>query len=393
MGELLDILKNNPEIEMGVVTACPQFQDSRFKYQGVEYFIVHQKWARLRRQFFPVDNNPVYVKKCAAIADIFKPDIVHIHGTERFYGEMLCRGLLPCSVVFSLQGLMDAYSNWHNFFGKIPVLRILADNVSATLKGQGFLLGYLGTRKQAVRERRYLQQGRFFFGRTAWDRATVRYYNDHAKYYCVNEVLRTPFWSKKWRFDACTKHRIIFTNARQPRKGTELLLAAAKRLLPLYPGLKLVLIGSLGAGKYRKRLEEEIRTLQGAVELLGPQNAREIANELSKAHIFISASYIDNSPNSVAEAQLVGTPVIASYTGGVPSLVQDGQTGLLFPTGDVPLLVDAIIRIFEDDSLAQSLSQQARETAAKRHNPNSILAAQLKAYKDILSRTAGKYPQ
>ncbi len=387
MGALLEVLQDEPELEIGVVTACPQFPETRFRHRGVEYFIVHQKWARIRRQFFPVDNNPVYVKKCAAVADIFKPDIVHIHGTERFYGEMLCRGLLHCPVVFSLQGLMNTYSEWYRFFGKISVLRIITDNLFTTLKGHGFLLEYLGAQKQAERERRYLQQGKFFFGRTAWDRATVRYFNDQAQYYCVNRVLRSKFRQKKWQLDACTRHRIIFTNARQPRKGTELLLAAARRLLLRYPDLKLVLIGSLGTGRYRKQLEREISTLQGDVELPGPQNAQVIADELCKAHLFVSASYVDNSPNSVAEAQLVGTPVIASYTGGVPSLVQDGQTGLLFPTGDVPLLVDSIVRIFEDDGLARSLSQKACVTAGVRHDPGAIVRAQVSAYQDILSRS------
>lgn len=389
MGALLELLKNVPEIQLGVATACPQFPDSSFTHDGVEYFIVKQKWARLRRQFFPVDSNPKYTSKCAEIATVFSPDLVHIHGTERFYGEIMCQGLLHCPVVFSLQGLMDTYSEWYRWFGKLPVGRILSDNIFNTLKGQGLLLEYLESKRRAERERRYLRQGKFFFGRTSWDRATVNYYNDDPHYYCINRVLRKPFWLKKWRMTACSRHRIIFTNARHPRKGTELLLAAAKRLLPLYPDLKLVLIGSLGFGRYRKHLEQTINTLQGAVEILGPQNAWQITEELCKANMFISASYIDNSPNSVAEAQLVGTPVVASYTGGVPSLVRDQKTGLLFPTGDVPLLVDCITRIFEDDNLAENLSRQARETAQKRHDPATIISAQVAAYKDVLARSAG----
>ncbi|KPJ97214.1 MAG: hypothetical protein AMJ60_12295, partial [Desulfobacterales bacterium SG8_35] len=97
-----------------------------------------------------------------------------------------------------------------------------------------------------------------------------------------------------------------------------------------------------------------------------------------------SASYIDNSPNSVAEAQIVGMPVIASYTGGVPSMVKDGETGLLFPTGDVPLLVSRIKSIFKDDALANKLGENALQTARKRHDPDRIVRDQLAAYKNII---------
>jgi glycosyltransferase involved in cell wall biosynthesis len=385
VGALLDQLKNIPELQLGVVVTTSLFPSKNFSQDGVDYFIIQQKGTKIRRQFFPVDNSPQYVRKCASIVNSFQPDIIHIHGTENFFGEMMLQGLVNCPIVFSLQGLMDSYSEWYRYFGKTPAISILADNFLDTIKGSGFLLGFLQARRQAKRERRYLQQGKFFFGRTTWDKATSFYYNDQMHYYIINEVLRKPFWQKSWQLASCNRHRIIFTNARHPRKGTELLLDAVKRLLPLYPDLELILIGSLDHGGYSRSIQRKIDKLRGVVRLLGFKNAEEITDELCKAHVFVSASYIDNSPNSVAEAQLVGTPVISSYTGGVPSLVGEYTTGLLFPTGDIPLLVNNIIKIFENDALAESLSAQARQTARNRHDPATIISAQVAAYKDILN--------
>ena len=131
-------------------------------------------------------------------------------------------------------------------------------------------------------------------------------------------------------------------------------------------------------------MKRRINALGGAVKSRGQMNAEEIADELCNAHVFISASYIDNSPNSLAEAQLVGMPVISSYTGGVPSMVKDGETGLLFPTGDIPLLVSKIKSIFEDDALATRLGENAMKTARKRHDPERIVRDQLAAYENIL---------
>jgi glycosyltransferase involved in cell wall biosynthesis len=65
-------------------------------------------------------------------------------------------------------------------------------------------------------------------------------------------------------------------------------------------------------------------------------------------------------------------------------MVKEGETGLLFPTGDVPLLVSRIKSIFENDALATKLGENALETARKRHDPEKIVRDQIAAYKNIL---------
>lgn len=180
---------------------------------------------------------------------------------------------------------------------------------------------------RAKRERLYFKKGKYFFGRTEWDKSYIAYFNDYAKYFNVNRVIRKPFWQKQWKLNKCKRNRIIFTNTQHPRKGAELLLEAVKRLKPLYPDIELVFIGSLGSGDYETYMKRKINDLGETVKFRGQMNAKNVAEELCNAHIFISASYIDNSPNSLAEAQLVGMPVICSYTGGVPSMVKDGETG------------------------------------------------------------------
>jgi glycosyltransferase involved in cell wall biosynthesis len=81
----------------------------------------------------------------------------------------------------------------------------------------------------------------------------------------------------------------------------------------------------------------------------------------------------------------VGLPCVASYAGGIPSLVEQGRTGLLFPTGDAPLLAEAIMRIFRDDDLACRLSVAARNAASERHAPQRVLSQLLNAYKNVIA--------
>ena len=240
MGALLDLLKERPGLELGVATACSYYPDASFNKAGVDYFIIHQKTSKFRRSLFPVDYNPKYLKRCVEIVNEYKPDIVHIHGTERFYVEMVSKKMLSCPVVISIQGIIDACCEWYRWFGKIPLQQISPATAGDSLKFSGLLWDLRLARIQAKRERAGLQTGQYFFGRTDWDRAYLKYFNDDAKYFMAGEVLRTSFWEHRWQLERCTKHRIIFTNTQHPRKGTELLLEAIKRLENLlsghYPG-------------------------------------------------------------------------------------------------------------------------------------------------------------
>ena len=81
--------------------------------------------------------------------------------------------------------------------------------------------------------------------------------------------------------------------------------------------------------------------------------------------VFVCPSVLENSPNTVGEAMLLGVPVVASDGGGIPDMVTDGQTGLLIPAGDSAALAKAISRIWDEQedgeglTLAQRISIQA----------------------------------
>jgi glycosyltransferase involved in cell wall biosynthesis len=157
---------------------------------------------------------------------------------------------------------------------------------------------------------------------------------------------------------------------------------------------KLKLAGNIGTRRGYDRFLRRMITqtgLWGTVEFLGYLDASAMVRELCRAHVFAISSYIENSPNSLCEAMQVGLPCVASYAGGIPSLVEQGRTGLLFPTGDTPLLAEAIMRIFRDDDLACRLSVAARDAASERHAPQRVLSQLLNAYKNVIAH--GRQPQ
>ncbi len=347
----------------------------------IDYFVVPGGWVGRSADHA--------LRVCRDLVSQWRPDLIHIHGTEAAYGLLTARSMVKCPAVISLQGLLGPYSEWYRYFGNNSFMDIVRmHRWLEVLAMRGHWIGFLRIRKLAKREREIIAGNRFFLGRTAWDRAYIRALNPSAQYFHGGELLREAFWQDQWNIRQSRRHRIVFTNAGgYPRKGTETLLDAVKLLQPHFPDIQVTIAGGIsrrsGYGRYvRSRIAE----LGKAAIELGQLNAEEMLKELINSHVFVSPSFIDNSPNAVCEAQLVGMPVISTYTGGVPSLIDDGQTGLFVPTGDTPMLAARLQEVFEDDSLAVQLGSQAREVAVRRHDPNAIVHEVVTAYKEVLGR-------
>jgi glycosyltransferase involved in cell wall biosynthesis len=137
---------------------------------------------------------------------------------------------------------------------------------------------------------------------------------------------------------------------------------------------------------YGASLKREIARLglQNIVELPGPINEDELVAGLLQANVFVIASLLENSPNSLCEAQLVGLPCVASYVGGIPSLVQDEETGLLFPSGDAAVLATCIQDIFVNDDMAMKLGASAKSMALERNDPTTIVEKVIQAYQTVI---------
>lgn len=346
------------------------------------------KNGRLECFVLPKCNEIRSLKLSCDLVKEWKPDLIHIHGTESAFGLLTARGMIGHPTVVSLQGLLGPYSEWYHYFGNRSLSEIFRMHRFLEFPAfRGHLLGFLQFRKKANREREIIHGNRHFIGRTAWDRAYIKALNPKAQYAHGGEILREPFWKKQWHLARARRHRIIFTNAGHPRKGTETLLDAVSLLLPDFPDIQVCVAGGIsrrsGYGRY---IRNRIVAMNGVAVELGQLDAEQMAEELAQSHVFVSPSFIDNSPNAVCEAQLVGVPVVSTYTGGVPSLIEEGKTGLFFPTGDAPMLAQRLREIFKNDSLAVSLSEHGRETARLRHDPVSVLQQILSAYEHILGK-------
>lgn len=336
-----------------------------------------------------------------AIAE-FNPDIIHIYGTEFFYGRMRKAVFCGKPVVVSLQGILQGC---HPQVGGILAHKeVLKDqlNLRRLIYGQTIFKSQDDWRTMRVpQEELVFKSHSNFMGRTEWDRAWTKALNPAATYYHVNETLRKEFYGGLYRNRNAIHPHSIYCSAAAgyPLKGVHYLLRAIAFLKGKYPDIQLRVcaadrltndlsfMAKLKIDQYTSYLRRLIRELhiENHVVGLSRLTAKEVASELSKAELFVLPSLCENSPNSLGEAQLIGTPSIATFVGGISSVLRDGIDGRLVPAADPASLADMIDWFFLHPAEADAYAASARVVAIKRHDACLNAYATMKAYEEIVA--------
>ncbi|HJW76012.1 MAG TPA: glycosyltransferase family 4 protein [Thermoleophilia bacterium] len=310
---------------------------------------------------------------------------MHVHGSESFLGLALAGVQVPA--VVSLQGIARAIRS-HLFAGltasELPW--VVAD--WAFLHGYGLLHDAARYEKRAKIERRVLASCNHFMGRTEWDRSVLLALRPDAHYHHAGEVLNEVFYDHPWGRATAAGSVVFTTSGSSPVKGLETLIEAVsvlRRRRGVVPRLRIA--GAVESGSLWPMLRRRLRAagLGHTVEMLGALPPDAVLRELRNAAVFVHPSHIDNSPNSLCEAMLVGVPCAASFVGGIPSLVEDGATGLLFHDRDPFMLAAVIDRLLSDHDLAERLGRAARTEALMRHDPERVAHEVAEVYAEVTS--------
>lgn len=389
---LYSALKKHTFIEFGILTPVLDGARQKIIQENTVYYTIPIN-KKSKKKYLSKKLSEHYL---AQIND-FDPDIIHIHGTELNFG-LITKFLKPSlPVVCSIQGIITSY---------IPYLNSSVANIDInrfkSLKNWLFYGGVKGFftnwNKYSIIEKRIYENNKYFIGRTNWDRSQLKALNPNAQYFHGEELLRNSFYQVQWDIKTCRRESIFFSSAAYSVKGLHVLLKAIILLKTKYPNIvvnvplsqiknKLTLRECLFGEDYTIYLGYLIRKfkLENNVNFFNRLSAKEMAEQYQSNHIFILASFIENSPNSLGEAMLVGCPTIASFVGGIGSIVKDEESTLFFPSDDSNLLAYQIDRIFSCDELALKLSANAKKIAEKRHDLKSVSSQYQNIYEKIIS--------
>jgi glycosyltransferase involved in cell wall biosynthesis len=112
---------------------------------------------------------------------------------------------------------------------------------------------------------------------------------------------------------------------------------------------------------------------------------RDVASFLAGCDVFAHPSLDDAFPTVLLESLAAGVPIVASRVGGIPEIVQEGQTGRLVPAGDAEALATAIHQVLTDHSHTDAMRSAARATAAQRFSTEAWVTRLSRIYDEVLS--------
>ena len=381
------LIKNVPDIELGIAfehtDTCFRVERDNITYYPINVF--QSKWQRLKRKFIYNTEESLLMPACLRIVDDFKPDIIQVFGSEWCFGIVAQHTNIP--VVIHMQGCIPPYYNARFPSGYSTTDFILYSGINI-IKIFNQLLFFRNFKLRAFREERILRCCQYYLGRTEWDKRLTQLYNYRSRYFYCSEALREPFINPIRTWQPHNHKRAIFvtTISRALYKGVDLILKTAK-LLKENSNIDFEW-RIFGVKEIRfHEWKTKIKASDVNVNAMGAVSAECIVNEMINSDIFIHPSYIDNSPNSVCEAQILGVPVISTNVGGICSLVKHYETGLLTSANDPHTVASYVIQLLNDQNLSKSISDKAREEALKRHEPTQIISDLLSSYEDILDCT------
>lgn len=389
--ETLEALCDREDIEIGYCAPLKSNQQLvRASYKNVSF------WGFNKENWETHIYDKSVESTFAEVLSEFQPDIVHIFGTEFAHALSMVRAFQhPEKTVVHLQGIISEYAKEYYAF--------LPDNV---IHGYTFR-DFLRQDNISQQAKKYQKRGRYeiqvlsqvghVMGRTDWDYACAMNINPKLNYHYCMENLREEFsQGAVWEYETCQKYSIFMSQGSYPIKGLHLALEAVAQIAKEYPKVMLYVTGNdpRREKSFNEKLRESsyevyIRKLISKLDIgenvvfLGQLNAGQMKEQYLKANVFVSASSIENSPNSVLEAMAVGTPVVSSFVGGVSSLLTHEKEGFLYQADAPYMLAYYVSKLFADVELAKRISDNERKRSKTFLNLDKNVQELISIYKEI----------
>lgn len=361
------------------------------KANGIDYYIFREDTVH------PENYDESLEETLSAVIKDFIPDIIHIFGTEYPH-------TLACVKAFNrydktligIQGLCSAIADV--YMADLPPDAQKKKTFRDILKKDGLFEQQAKFAKRGEYEKQALALVEHVTGRTDFDREMTKKLAPKAQYHFMNETLRPEFYTDTWNIDQIEHHSLFLSQGNYPIKGLHYVLDILSDIVAEYEDTVLYVAGDVitenhsikdkiklsGYGKY---LLNQIKRnkLEDHVKFTGRLNADKMCARMLKTHVFLCPSAIENSPNSVGEAMLLGVPVVAADVGGIHNLLTDRKDGVLYRAEKSVEMMEAILRIFADDKLALSMSSNARQHALNTHDPERNYRRLLEIYNEIVT--------
>jgi len=381
-----EIAKNN-DIQLGIVFYSYK-KINPFQHKQTNYYpIFLNTGGRLKKIFHRIRGAiepSTDVRQFIDVINDFNPNVIHIHGTEGPFG-LIQNYIKHIPILVSIQGNITVYKykyfsglSWYNVFRY--------SNLKDLLLFKDYISQYRAFINRAKREKEILSLTKNVIGRTDWDRRITSVLAPGRRYFHNDEVLRDSFYKNIWRNKLSKPFQFFTTNGSSLYKGIEVVIYAAKLLDDIGFQFNWQVAGISQNDKIIRLILKKFK-ISLSVNLVfdGKLNEMGLIQKLLSTHVYIMPSHIENSPNNLFEAMILGIPCIGSDVGGTSSLLANNEDGLLIQDGDPWSLAGAILESYSNYDDAIVFGQNARKKALTRHDPFKIVNDLIKIYKKILA--------
>ena len=307
---------NKQEIELGV---CYPVNDTLKATSGIKNGVNYYGVKNIKDCATYSNNDEQAIKR---VLEEFNPDVITVFGTEHTFQcsviELCFKlGYIDRLVVW-IQGMASIY--YKHFDAGVPDSVINGHTLKETVRRDN-----LGALKKSFyirgeQEKRALTKVKHVIGRTRWDQACTQLMCSQAEYHFCNETLRSPFYEGNWSLNNCKRHSIFISQSNYPIKGFHLVAESISMLMQGYPQIHLYATGrdvihvtskqKLRFSSYEAYKRKVIFQygIQEHVTFTGMLSADEMKEQYLSANVFVCPSSIENSPNSLGEAMILGVP-------------------------------------------------------------------------------------
>ena len=163
------------------------------------------------------------------------------------------------------------------------------------------------------------------------------------------------------------------------------MVEAFDKLHNKYKNTRLVLVG-----RYEHNLDPVSDTTRksidnnDAIDACGPKYGDDLLQMYVNADCFVMPSYREGFPNTVLEAGAMGLPSIVTDINGSREIIENGKNGLIVPSKDSDALYNAMERMLTDNTLRETMKNNAREMIDSRFEKSFVQKCQIDFYKEVM---------
>ena len=383
-----------PEITLGI---CFVFSTKETKQQEgnvIYYPILEKKKSSIKKVLYYWGGYKTdavsYNKEIVEVIQDFNPDVIQLFGLESDFASIL--GATKAPTVVHLQGILNmCYNAFYPQGMNVYTFLFKQLSLNEWILNNGFRFAVNNLKYRSKKEIALFNNASVFMGRTDCDYQISQFLSPKSEYFHVDEILRDEFYTDPPINLSTDKFVITSTISQVAYKGLDLILKTAQ-LLTKHTDLKFEwrIIGVDEGSKYVRFFEKSCRIISRSVHIkyMGNLRVNQVCENLHQSHVYVHPSYIDNSPNSLCEAQLTGLPSIGTYVGGVPSLITHKENGILVPANAPYETAYWLLHLYHNPDEMMSMGKRARETALARHSKEKIAKDLKSVYEKLINRTS-----